>query len=417
MTPIHRFLILGLIAFLAIRCAGTAPAPTLQPPAPPEVTTGTATEPTRRPQDSLEAPTGSALDPTLLPQVSSGGSSDTSGDWQAASPESQGMDSNLLAEMFLEIEEGGTDLDSLMILRNGSIVLEAYFFPNTADRKHVMFSITKSFMATLTGIALELGYIESVDQRIVDLLPETSFDNPDPRKEQVTLEDVLTMTSGLGWEEIDPTFAELYYQEDWIEYVLGKPMVADPGSLFSYCSGCSHILSAVLQERTGQDLLQFARENLFEPLGISDFNWETDRSGLPIGGWGLELTTRDMAKIGILYLNQGSWKGTQVIPAEWIDAAVEYHTDTGDGLGYGYQWWIYPDYEAYAALGRGGQTVFVIPDKDLIISTTAETPNHDPIIDLIDGFILPAVRSDQGLPPNPEGEKRLRAIIDQISQP
>ena len=382
MSPIHRFLLWGMIALLVAGCvSATGANPTAQPPAS---------------QATLSRPAAV---------------------WQASSPESQGIDSSTLAEIFPTIEERGTILHSLMILRNEKIVLEAYFYPYSVDRKHVMFSITKSFMATLTGIALDQGYIGSVDQKIIDLLPDSTFANPELRKEQITLEDVLTMTTGLGWEESDLTFAELYYQEDWLGYVLGKPMVADPGSRFSYCSGCSHILSAVLQETTGMNPLDFARENLFEPLGITDFNWETDRSGLPIGGWGLELTTRDMAKLGTLYLNQGSWEGEQIVPAEWVAAAVDDHVETGGGTAYGYQWWVYPSYGAYAAFGRGGQTVFVIPDQELIVATTAELNNHDPILALIDEFILPSIRSDEALPANLEGEKSLQEFIDQIAKP
>jgi CubicO group peptidase (beta-lactamase class C family) len=337
--------------------------------------------------------------------------------WQAASPESQGIDSHTLAEMFQAIEQEDIDLDSLLILHNGSTVLEAYFYPYSMDRKHVMFSITKSVMATLIGIAIDQGYIRSIDQRIVDLLPQISLPNPDPRKEKITLEDVLTMTSGLGWEETDRTFAQLYAQYDWLGYVLGKEMVVDPGSRFSYCSGCSHILSAVLLETTGMNPLDFARENLFAPLGITDVRWETDREGLPIGGWGLELTTRDMAKLGILYLERGSWNGQQIVPAEWIDAAVEYKVDAGGLVGYGYQWWIYPEYNAYSAFGRGGQTVFVIPVEGLVIATTAETANHDPILALIGDFILPSVQSERALPEDPEGEKRLQDWIAFFARP
>jgi CubicO group peptidase (beta-lactamase class C family) len=337
--------------------------------------------------------------------------------WQAASPESQGIDSHTLAEMFQAIEQEEINLHSLMILRNDLVVLEAYFSPYTMEQKHVMFSITKSIMATLIGIAIEQGYIEGVDQRISELLPEASLPDPDPQKEKITLEDVLTMTSGLGWEETDRTFGQLYGQYDWLGYVLGKEMVADPGSRFSYCSGCSHILSGVLLETTGMNPLDFARENLFAPLGITDFRWETDREGLPIGGWGLELTTRDMAKLGILYLERGSWNGQQIVPAEWIDKAVEYKVGAGGFVGYGYQWWIYPEYNAYSAFGRGGQIVFVIPVEGLIIATTAETANHDPILALIEDFILPAVQSEGVLPENPEGEQRLQDWIAFFARP
>ena len=136
----------------------------------------------------------------------------------------------------------------------------------------------------------------------------------------------------------------------------------------------------------------FAEQDLFKPLGISNVYWETDAAGIPIGGWGLRLTPRDMAKLGYLYLRDGMWDGKQIVSAEWVERATRKLTGTDSDLGYGYQWWTYPTLEAYTALGRYGQTIFVIPQLDMVIVTTAETDDHTPIFELIEDYVFPAAQ-------------------------
>jgi CubicO group peptidase (beta-lactamase class C family) len=148
----------------------------------------------------------------------------------------------------------------------------------------------------------------------------------------------------------------------------------------------------VVQGATGEDGVDFAREALLAPLGITDFAWERDAQGLPIGGWGLDLTPRDMAKLGYLFLHEGQWDGQQIVSAAWVDAATTSHVDVGGGVGYGYQWWIHPEVQGYAAQGRYGQTIFVSPAENLIVVTPASGfDNHDPIFELISERILPAI--------------------------
>jgi len=136
----------------------------------------------------------------------------------------------------------------------------------------------------------------------------------------------------------------------------------------------------------------FAQKELFAPLGISSFSWDTDSKGIPIGGWGLQITPRDMAKLGYLYLHNGTWDGQQIVSAEWVRAATQKHVGTDSQLGYGYQWWIYPSFGAYTALGRNGQTIFVVPDLKLVIVTTAALDGHEEIFQLIEKYIVPAAQ-------------------------
>ncbi len=302
------------------------------------------------------------------------------------------MDSQKLAQMLDAIQRQHLNLHSLLVIRNGYLVSETYFDPYHQDTRHELYSCTKSFVSTLIGIAIDKGYIDGTDHRIVDYFSERTFANLDRQKEEMTLEDVLTMRSGLDWQEEDAVFRELYRSPDWVKFVLDLPMAQPAGSGFHYCSGCSHLLSAILQQTTAVGTRDFAEQYLFKPLGISNAKWETDAAGIPIGGWGLQITPRDMAKLGYLYLRGGKWEGQQIVSAGWVEKATQEHTGTDSDLGYGYQWWTYPSLGAYTALGRYGQTIFVIPDFDLIVVTTADMDGHDEIFQLIEQYILPALR-------------------------
>jgi CubicO group peptidase (beta-lactamase class C family) len=335
--------------------------------------------------------------------------------WQSSTPEQQGMDSELLGNMLAAIHEEGLNLHSLLIVRNGYLVVEAYFYPFQRDTKHELYSCTKSFISTLIGIAIDQNLIEDVNRPVINTwFADRTFNHLDAQKESLTLEHLLTMTSGLDWSEGDPIYREMYYSNDWVQFVLDKSMVEEPGNQFNYCSGCSHILSAILQRSTGTGTLEFARQYLFEPLGINDFSWEMDSNNIPIGGWGLNLTPRDMTKLGLLYLNNGVWNGEQVVEAGWIRTSVSKHVETPGDLDYGYQWWIYPSLEAYTALGRDGQTIFVIPESRLVVVTTAEVNGHEEIFSMIGKFIVPAIRSTYALPSNPAGQAKLETLIEAV---
>ncbi len=312
--------------------------------------------------------------------------------WRTSSPEAQGMDSQKLAQMIEAIKQESLDLDSLLVIRNGYMVSEHYFSYYNEAMQHELYSCTKSFTATLVGIAIDQGYIDNIDHRVTDYFPDESFENQDTRKQAMTLDNLLTMTSGLDWDEGDATYSAMYRSADWVKYVLDKPMKEAPGSQFVYCSGCSHILSAIVQHVTPSGVREFAKNHLFDPLGITNFTWGGDASGIPIGGWGLRITPRDMAKLGYLYLHHGQWDGQQIVSEAWAKAATEQHTTTDGDFGYGYQWWTVPSLNGYSALGRFGQTIFVAPDLNLIVVTTAPSlEDHDPIFMLIESYIVPSI--------------------------
>ncbi len=375
-----RLLCLSALVVLAAGCTRAMP-----------VVTSTAV-PATPPAATPLATLASQPAPAGMPAVAVPDYWPTNG-WRTSTPDQQGMDARKLTQMLDDAKQQNLKLDSLLVLRNGYIVSETYFGSYRQDTTHQLYSCTKSFISTLVGIARDKGYLDRLDVPVQNFCPSRTWQNSDARKQAMTLENLLTMTSGLAWEEGDPVYRQMYMSRDWVQYVMDTPMRAQPGSQFNYCSGCSHVLSAILQSKTGVNTRDFAQKELFGPLGISNYTWETDAQGIPLGGWGLQLTPRDMAKLGFLYLHQGQWEGKQVVSANWVQTATAKHTGTDGTLGYGYQWWIYPSLNAYTALGRFGQTIFVIPDLNLILVTTAaEESGHDKLFPLLEKYIVPAVR-------------------------
>ena len=311
--------------------------------------------------------------------------------WRTSTPEEQDMDSAKLNEVMTYIEDmdkGGMPVNSVLVVRHGYIVLEEYPQPDydqdTADNIR---SVTKSFASALVGIAIEEGYIEGIEQKMVDLFPDRTIKNLDSRKESITLEHMLTMKAGLEWNEwqyayTDPRnhYVRALSSRDPVEYVLDLPMMEEPGVRWNYNGGTSDLLSALITEVTGYDTLDFAREFLFGPLGISDVTWlQDERHGIYYAGHGLYLTARDMAKFGYLYLHNGTWDGKQVVPAEFVAEAVKTHSSLSASRGYGYQsWWTYPQSGVYSSNGLNGQRIYVVPDLDLVVVFTSNMSITDP---------------------------------------
>jgi CubicO group peptidase (beta-lactamase class C family) len=346
--------------------------------------------------------------------------------WHNSTPEEQGMDSEKLAQMVEHIQAEKLDLHSLLIVRNGYLVSELYVYPYSAEQAHWVFSVTKSVIGTLVGIAIQQGYLKDVHQTLFSLLPDQEAENLAEEKKAITLEDLLTMTSGLDCNE-NPAPGEAFMQasQNWVQFMLDQPVIARPGTKFNYCTSAVQLLSAMLQNVTGMSARQFANQNLFAPLGIQpalEARWPSDPQGVTIGGYGLALTPREMAKLGFLFLNQGQWDGKTVVPADWVATSTTSHVNRGDKEGYGYLWWIDSQGKYYAALGRGGQHIFVYPAENLVVVFTAVLPYTNeadliPLKVLLNQYILPAVKSAGPLPANPEGLTRLEAGIQALAQP
>jgi len=299
-------------------------------------------------------------------------------EWSKTTPEEQGMNSAYLDSMIEFYATNEIQIDSLLVIRNGWIVFEEYpstFGPNDT---HHLFSCTKSITSTLIGIALRLGYLESINTSVLDYFPEREFTNPSEKKDKITIQNLLEMTSGLDWNEeqhgnVINDYNKMVHSEDWVKYVLDKPMAAEPGSIFLYNSGASHILSAIIQERTHNTTLEFAVAYLFQYLGITEFEWIQDPQGVYSGASGLKMKPLDMAKIGYLYIKDGLWDGVQLIPQDWVGMTTTSQVHVDETLGYSYQWWVLSELGAFYALGWGYQSIIVVPKYDLVVVVTAVT--------------------------------------------
>lgn len=332
------------------------------------------------------------------------------------------MNSAILADMIGTIHDRGYDIDSVSVVRNGYLVVDATVYPFRPGLKHIIHSCTKSIVSVLVGIAVDRGYIESVQQPVLSFFPERAFANLDRNKEAMTLEHLLTMTTGLRcrdsylyrWSGLN----QMRASEDWAQYVLDLPMAEEPGARFEYCNGASFLLSAIIQETTGMSALGFAEQHLFGPLGISDIDWPSSPQGTSIGWGELRMLPRDAAKIGYLYLRGGLWDGDQVVPREWVEASTRKHVSATLEDGYGYQWWI-SDSGIYMALGYAGQFIFVVPEKNMVAVFTSNLSERDFYVPqrLLNDFIIPSAIASESLPENPEGVALLETRIRDLASP
>lgn len=336
--------------------------------------------------------------------------------WRVSTPEDQGIDSTPLLRMLEDIRENGLGIDGIVIVRRGHLVFESYLAPYDADTVHNLKSSSKSVLSALVGIALREKLLDGLDQRLSELFPEYFTSVDDPRKRDITLRHLLTMTAGLEWEENSPESDELWRSSDWIGAAIGLPLTDAPGERFVYSTALTHLASAAIARRSGMTTRAFAEKYLFDPLGIRAGLWRRDPQGFHRGGFDLFLTPRDMARFGYLYLRNGTWNGRQIVPREWVVESTRSQVKTGGWAGideYGYWWWIDP--AAYVAIGLGGQVIAVFPEQDLVVVFTAAGPGDVPFA-LLRKYVLPAVRPGK-LPPDPAAERALSALARELEQP
>ena len=339
----------------------------------------------------------------------------TSG-WRTASPESQGIDSAVLAEAIETARKSGVNIHSLLVVRNNFIVAEAYFYPYDGKAPHDLASVTKSITGTLIGMAIEQKKVKGVDQKALQFFSKMKIANKDARKEKITIGNLLTMSSGLNCisKGGEPTLWEMLNQPDNAKYMLDLAMVAEPGSNFVYCSGGMHLLSAIISNATGMNEEAFAKRFLFEPIGIKQLIWPVDPQNVNHGFGNLHLLPRDMAKLGVLYLNNGRWDGRQIIPADWVKEATTSKIKTGGVRDYGYGWWVPApgNIIPYEASGRGGQQISVMPAKNTVIVFNGGGFNTADVMKLIQ----PAIKSDQALPENLAASAKLKNVISEAAK-
>lgn len=316
--------------------------------------------------------------------------------WPVASANDDKLiDRGALCRMADRLVTSSANVHAVLVARGGKLVFERYFSgPDEiqsrrvgnvtfdADTLHDMKSVSKGVASLALGIAIDRGLIRSVDEPIFSFFPELS-DQRSPEKDRLRLAHALTMTMGLKWVEATPDTgdenndeARMHRAPDPCRYVLSLPATAPPGQEFFYNTGALTLVSAIVRKATGRPLDEFARAVLFEPLGITGFEWIRVKGDADAGG-GLRLRPRDMAKIGQLVLAGGRWNDRQVVSKAWIDASTTPRTEASSNYSYGYLWWLgrspFNGREVHwpAGLGRGGQSIRIVPELDLVVAVTA----------------------------------------------
>ena len=337
--------------------------------------------------------------------------------WPSASPEAVGLDPKVLDAFDADIAAGKYGLvDSMLVIRHGKIAYERaykhdydrvygkeartpgplnahewsgpynYFNPwwHPFYRRgdlHTMQSVSKTVTSVVIGIATMRHEFPSLDTPVLKFFDVAKVANVDDRKRRMTLKHVLTMTTGLDWNEdlpyADPNNASSVMEAsfDWVKFTIDRPMAQEPGSTFKYSSGATQLLSHVFQAATGKDIEEYAARNLFAPLGISRYYWKRSPTGLADTEGGLYLAPRDLAKIASLYLKGGVWEGKAIVSADWVKASLTPSVSVSDaGVKYGYKWWLYPYGKegrlAFGGSGFGGQRPLVLPELDLVMVFT-----------------------------------------------
>jgi CubicO group peptidase (beta-lactamase class C family) len=337
-----------------------------------------------------------------------------------STPEAEGMDSARLAALLIDIKAANLDLHSLLVARHGKIVLDAKFFPYDGVRPHDIASCTKSLTSSAIGIALSSGELDSLDSTLLSFFPEHATANDSAEKRALTLSHALSMTSGFDCVNTptELTLIQMQSSADWVGFALDVPMAGPPGESFRYCSTAMHALSGVITSATGEPLDRFLDERLFQPIHAASPEWPTDPQGVSHGWGDARLTPEALARVGQLWLEQGSFGGEQLIGADYLELATKNQTaDFGPPAGYGYGFWMHSG-ETFSADGRGGQHVFVLPALDIVLVTTgSQSPEQEAnLLQLVQAEGLASV-SDTTLAPNPSAQAELDQTIVEVAAP
>jgi len=333
-------------------------------------------------------------------------------------PEQAGIPSGAVLAFVEQAEERGIPLHSFMLLREGKVAAEGYYAPYQADHLHPIFSVSKSITSAAVGIAAGEGLLKLTD-RVVDFFPEKLEGKPHPYTAMMTVEHLLMMAT------VHPKSVNTRV-DDWVRSFLNTPPSKLPGTSFAYDTTGTHTLCAILQKVTGMTVLEYLRPRLFDPLSMGGLWWESCPLGINKGGSGIRCTTEALARFGQLYLRDGVWNGTRILPEGWAERSIGSRIGTFgtrvmlDGkLGYGYQFWRIR-HNGACAFGMGGQLIILLPDHDLVFVTTANTleyrDGHSRIIECFWSSIYPALAAKNApLSPDPPAAKALQRRLEQLS--
>ena len=326
-------------------------------------------------------------------------------------PEIQGVSSTAIIEFIEHADSHINSMHSFMLLRHGHVVAEAWWHPESADKPHVLFSLSKSFTSTAIGMVVAEGKL-SIDDPVLSFFPDETPIEVSVNLKAMRVRDLLTMSTG-HQEEVN-----LKSKEEWKRTFLSHPVPHKPGTHFKYNTPATYMLSAIVQKVTGQTVLEYLKPRLFEPLGIVQPQWDSSPEGITLGGYGLFLRTEDIAKFGQLYLQNGEWQGKQLVSAEWIEQATSQQVSNGSDptrdwdQGYGFQFWRCR-HEAYRGDGKDGQFCILLPKLDAVIAITANTGDMQAELNVVWDKLLPAFH-DKPLPDNPSDQAKLKQLVSEL---
>lgn len=327
-----------------------------------------------------------------------------------STPEEQGVDSKSIVKLINEIGKSEIQFHSIMIVRHGNVIAEGWWDPYKPEYKHQLYSLSKSFTSTGVGLAVKEGLL-SVEDKVISFFPEDLPDEVSPNLDSLTVKDLLTMSAG---HDVVPMNAMRETEGvSWVKTFLAAPIQNEPGTKFLYNTSATYMLSAIIQKKTGKNLIEFLTPRLFEPLNITDVDWMESPEGIKTGGYGLRIKTEDIAKLGQLYLQKGKWEGEEILTEQWVADATskqiesrpqsdEYDATNDWAQGYGYQFWRNST-EGFRADGAFGQFSIVMPDKDMVVAITGESFDMGDSMKLIWKNLLPGVK-DEALPKDMIGE-------------
>ncbi len=325
-----------------------------------------------------------------------------------STPESQGVSSASVLKFITTADREVNSMHSFILVRHGHVVAEAWWEPESADKLHVLWSLSKSFTSTAVGLAVSEGRL-SIDDPVISFFPESAPSDPSANLKSMRVRDLLTMSTGHQTEVATRS------ESAWIRAFLHHPVPHKPGTHFQYNTPATYMQSAIVEKVTGQSLVDYLKPRLFDPLGIETPQWDKSPEDISIGGYGLYLKTEDIAKFGQLYLQKGKWNDKQLIPADWIEAATSKQVSNGSdptddwGQGYGFQFWQCR-HGAYRGDGKDGQFCIVLPQHDAVVAITANSGNMQAELNIVWDHLLPALQ-DSAIPENPAAQSELQEAI------
>ena len=325
--------------------------------------------------------------------------------WPTSTPENQGMNSQFIQQAFQQGENYGY-VDCILVIRNGYLVAEKYFNGFSKNKPHNVMSVSKSFLSAITGIALRDGYLNGINEKMLDFFPEYIYPNIDTRKYNITIRNLLMMRMGIDHDH--NLYNQISNSSNWIKTTIELPLIYDPGTRFCYNTFQTHLLSAIITKASGMSTMDFAKKYLLEGMNINCAEWWKDPQGYYFGGNSMHFTPRDMARLGYLYMNNGQLNGEQIVPADWVEESLTNYTNFNnstwgdlDKVNYGYLWWLgeIKGYEVFLAIGHGGQFVINFPNLNMIVVTTADwqldweiADQHErSVLSIVADFIVPAI--------------------------